>query len=113
MLSEFLAKMSILVSSMELTEVSQNSTEENINYYSSTESDDFKELFDFLGIKIITGIAFLVCQIFNNGYNFLVAFYEKHGNDPLKRDVTNQLMALNGYSVVLHNFVCTTLWAWR
>ena len=100
---------------MVLTEVSLNSTEENVdnikNY--ASETDDFKELFDHLGIKIITGISFLVCQIFNNGYNFLVAFYEKHGNDPLKRDVTNQLMASGHKVIVLHNLVCTTLWTWR
>ena len=100
---------------MKLTEVSLNSTEEivdNIKNYAS-ETDDFKEIFDHLGIKITAGISFLVCQIFNNSYNFLVAFYEKYGNDPLKRDVINQMMALSGYSVVLHNLVCTTLWTWR
>ena len=68
--------------------------------------DPFAELFDNVVLKIcwiLFGIAIL---IFSNPYYFLVIFYEKYGEDWMKRSLYNQLIGQVSYPIILHNLVC-------
>ena len=42
----------------------------SIENISNSNIDDFKDTFDYIGIKVITGILFVYCIIFNNGFYF-------------------------------------------
>ena len=35
--------------------------------------------------------------------------FEKHGGDPMKRSLKNQLLAQMGYSMIINNTICTPL----
>ena len=100
-----------------LAELSQlgNGDNDNVSIENIYDSyiDDFKDTFDHTGIKIITGILFVYCIIFNNGFYFCMVLYEKYGIDPLKHSVTDYLMTLIGWTVILHNLVCSSIWTWR
>ena len=68
--------------------------------------DPFAELFDHVILKIcwiLLGIAIL---IFSNPYYFLVIFYEKYGEDWMKRSLYNQLIGQVSYPIILNNLVC-------
>ena len=68
--------------------------------------DPFAELFDDVALKIcwiLFGIAIL---IFSNPYYFLVIFYEKYGEDWMKRSLYNQLISQASHPIILHNLVC-------
>ena len=70
--------------------------------------DPFAELFDHVILKIcwiLLGIAIL---IFSNPYYFLVIFYEKYGEDWMKRSLYNQLIGQVSYPIILHNLVCVS-----
>ena len=70
--------------------------------------DPFAELFDNVVLKIcwiLFGIAIL---IFSNPYYFLVIFYEKYGEDWMKRSLYNQLIGQVSYPIILHNLVCVS-----
>ena len=89
--------------------------EENVSFENIDNSyiDDFKDTFDHIGIKVITAIFFVYCIIFNNGFYFCMVLYEKYGIDPLKHSVIDYLMTLIGWTVILHNLVCSSIWTWR
>ena len=60
-----------------LAELSQLGNDENDNV--SIENiyiDDFKDAFEHTGIKVITGILFVYCIIFNNGFYFCMVLYD-------------------------------------
>ena len=99
-----------------LAELSQLDNDENnvtIENIDNSNFDDFKDTFDHIGIRVITGILFAYCIIFNNGFYFLMVLYEKYGIDPLKHSVNDYLMTLIGWTVILHNLVCSSCWTWR
>ena len=51
-----------------------NDTKENIH---TSNSDDFKVIFDHLGIKIITGILYFCLIFILNVYQVLIVLYDK------------------------------------
>ena len=87
-----------------------NDTNENID---TSNSDDFKVIFDHLEIKIITGILYF-CLIFgHNGYQVFIITYDINNTDPMKRSVVDKILPFMGYATILHNLVCVSLWTWR
>ena len=83
------------------------------NIHTSNFEDDFKVIFDNLGIKIITGILYFCLIFFINVYNLYIIWYDKDNTDPMKRSVVDQIIPFMGYTTILHNLVCGTLWTWR
>ena len=85
-------------------------------HITSNSEDDFKvifEDFDHVGIKIIIGILYFCLIFFNNVYHFYMIWYDKDNTDPMKRSVVDQIIPFMGYTTILHNLVCGTLWTWR
>ena len=82
-------------------------------YTTSNSEDDFKVIFDNLGIKIITGILYFCLIFFINVYNLYIIWYDKDNTDPMKRSIVDQIIPFMAYTTILHNLVCSTLWTWR
>ena len=70
--------------------------------------DPFAELFDNVALKICCILFSIVVQIFSNPFYFLVIFYEKYGEDWMKRSLYNQLIGQVSYPIILHNLVCVS-----
>ena len=90
--------------SLEMLNMEQNSKER---------VDDFKELLNTSSLKIISGILCFLLITFTNAFNILVSMFEKHGGDPMKRSLKNQLVAQMGYCMIINNTICTPLLTWR
>ena len=71
--------------------------------------DDFEDLLNTSSIKISSGIFCFLLITFTNAFNILVSMFEKHGGDPMKRSLKNQLLAQMGYSMIINNTICTPL----
>ena len=65
----------------------------NMEQNSKERVDDFKELLNTSSLKIISGILCFLLITFTNAFNILVSMFEKHGGDPMKRSLKNQLVA--------------------
>ena len=85
----------------------------NMEQNSMEDVDDFKNLLNTPSVKIISGILSFFLITFTNAFNVLVIMFEKHGGDPLKRSLINQLTAEIGYGMILHNTICIPLLTWR
>ena len=85
----------------------------NMEQNSKEDVDDFKNLLNTPSVKIISGILSFFLISFTNAFNILVLMFEKHGGDPLKRSLINQLTAEIGYSMIIHNTICIPLLTWR
>ena len=68
--------------------------------------DPFAELFDNVSLKICWILFSIAVQIFSNPYYFLIIWYEKYGEDWMKRSLYNQLIGQVSYTIILHNLVC-------
>ena len=75
--------------------------------------DDFKDLLNTPIVKITSGILCFFVLTFTNAFNILVSMFEKHGGDPMKRSLINQLTAEIGYGMIIHNTICIPLLMWR
>ena len=89
---------------IEIFDTKQNSMED---------VDDFKDLLNTPSVKIISVILSFFLITFTNAFNILVLMFEKHGGDPMKRSLINQLTAEIGYSMIIHNTICIPLLTWR
>jgi hypothetical protein len=85
----------------------------NMEQNSKEHTDDFKDLLNTSMLKISSGILCFLLITFTNAFNILLSMFEKHGGDPMKRSLKNQLVAQMGYSVIINNTICTPLLAWR
>ena len=85
----------------------------NMQENSKERVDDFKDLMNTSSIKISFGIICFLQITFTNAFNILVSMFEKHGGDPMKRSLKNQLLAQMGYSMIINNTICTPLLTWR
>ena len=83
------------------------------NIHTSNFEDDFKVIFDNLGIKIITGILYFCLIFFINVYNLYIIWYDKDNTDPMKRSIVDQILPFFGYNTIVHNLICGTIWTWR
>ena len=80
---------------------------------SKDDVDDFKDLLNTSSVKVTSGILSFLLITFTNAFNILVSMFEKHGGDPLKRSLINQLVVQIGYCMVINNTICTPLLTWR
>ena len=68
--------------------------------------DPYAELFNNVLLKISWIILGFAILIFSTPYFSLVIWYEKHGEDSMKRSLYNQLIGQASYPIILHNLVC-------
>ena len=85
----------------------------NMEQNSKEHVDDFKDLLNTSMLKISSGILCFLLITFTNAFNILVSMFEKHGGDPMKRSLKNQLVAQMGYCMIINNTICTPLLTWR
>ena len=75
--------------------------------------DDFKEIFNPIGLKIAYCSLWMIYMTLSNGFYALVFLYEKYGEDIMKRSINNQLWSQVGLSMILLNSVCSTIFLLR
>ena len=85
---------------LEIFDIEQNSKED---------VDDFKDLLNTSSIKVTSGILCFLLITFTNTFNIVVSIFEKHGGNPLKRSLINQLIVQIGYCMIINNTICTPL----
>ena len=73
----------------------------------------YKDLFETIGLEIISGILFLFCETFFNIFAILSIMFEKYGSDWMKRSINNQLVSQLMIAMVLNNIVVTPCSMWR
>ena len=66
------------------------------NYLVLTEIDDFKLSFESFVIKTMTLIIFLILMSAVIIFDLTVINFEKHGGDPMKRSLVNQMSVQGG-----------------
>ena len=81
----------------------------NMKQNSKERVDDFEDLLNTSSVKMSSGILCFLLITFTNAINILVSMFEKHGGDPMKRSLKNQLLAQLGYSMIINNTICTPL----
>ena len=95
---------------LNLTEINSSP---NISKTKDDKLDDFKEIFDPIGIRIIYVTFWIIYVTLTNAFFILTVLYEKYGADIMKRSVNNQLWAQVISVMVLYNSVCSTLFLTR
>ena len=91
------------------TDLEISNVEQNIK----EDVDDFKDLLNTSNIKVTSGILSFLLITFTNAFKIILSMFEKHGGDPLKRSLINQLVVQIGYCMVINNTICTPLLTWR
>ena len=75
--------------------------------------DDFSTVFRSVYLKIVTGLLFFGVICFNTILSLLLAQFEKFGNDPMKRSVTNLIASQIHYIAILSNIFFAPFLTWR
>mgnify|MGYP001367525576 CR=1 FL=1 len=75
--------------------------------------DDFKDIFNPIGIRIIFISFWIIYVTLSNTFFALLILYEKYGEDTLKRSINNQLWSQAGLTMILHICVCSTIFMLR
>ena len=75
--------------------------------------DDFKEIFNPVGIRIIYFSLWIIFVTLSNAFFALLILYEKYGEDIMKRSISNQLWSQVGLAMILFNSVCGTIFLFR
>ena len=75
--------------------------------------DDFKEIFNPIGIRIIFFSLWIIYVTLSNAFYALMILYEKYGEDIMKRSINNQLVSQVGFAMILHNCICFTIFLMR
>ena len=75
--------------------------------------DDFSTVFSSVYLKIVTGLLFFGVVCFNTILSLLLAQFEKYGNDPMKRSVTNLIASQIHYVAILSNIFFAPFLTWR
>ena len=71
------------------------------------------DLFETIGLKIISCILFLVCETFFNIFAILSVMFERYGSDWMKRSINNQLFSQLIIAMMLNNILVTPCFMWR
>ena len=95
---------------LNLTEINFSS---NISEAKDKKLDDFKEIFDPIGIRIIFVTFWIIYVTLTNAFFILTVLYEKYGADIMKRSINNQLWAQALSVMILYNSVCSTIFLMR
>ena len=75
--------------------------------------DDFSTVFSSIYLKIITGLLFFGVISFNTITSLFLVQFEKFGNDPMKRSVTNLIASQIHYIALLSNTCFAPFLTWR
>ena len=75
--------------------------------------DDFKDIFNPIGIRIIFISSWIIYVTLSNAFFALLILYEKFGEDIMKRSINNQLWSQAALAMILHNCVCCTIFLLR
>ena len=75
--------------------------------------DDFSTVFSSLYLKVVTGLLFFGVICFNTILSLFLAQFEKYGNDPMKRSVTNLITSQIHYIALLSNMFFVPFLTWR
>ena len=75
--------------------------------------DDFKDIFNPIGIRIIFISFWIIYVTLSNAFFALLINYEKYGEDIMKRSINNRLWSQVGMAMILHNCVCCTIFLLR
>ena len=75
--------------------------------------DDFKEIFDPIGIKSIYVIIWIIYVTLSNFFFIITILYEKYGADIMKRSIDNRLWAQALSIMILYNSICSTIFLVR
>ena len=75
--------------------------------------DDFSTVFSSIYLKIITGLLFFGAISFNTITSLFLVQFEKFGNDPMKRSVTNLIASQINYIALLSNIFFSPFLTWR
>ena len=75
--------------------------------------DDFSTMFSSLYLKIFTGLLFFGVICFNTILSLFLVQFEKFGNDPMKRSVTNLIASQIHYIALLSNTCFAPFLTWR
>ena len=75
--------------------------------------DDFKEIFDPMGIRSIYVTFWIIYVTVTNSFFILTILYEKYGEDIMKRSIDNRLWAQALSVMILYNSVCSTIFLMR
>ena len=69
--------------------------------------DDFSTVFSSIYLKIFTGLLFFGVVSFHTVVSLFLVQFEKFGNDPMKRSVTNLIASQIHYIALQQHFICT------
>ena len=75
--------------------------------------DDFQEIFNPFGIRIIYFSLWIIYVMLSNAFFALVILYEKYGEDIMKRSINNQLWSQVALAMILQNCVSSTIFLVR
>jgi hypothetical protein len=75
--------------------------------------DDFSTVFSSLYLKVVTGLLFFGVICFNTILSLFLAQFEKYGNDPMKRSVTNLIASQIHFIAILSNIFFAPFLTWR
>ena len=75
--------------------------------------DDFKEIFNPFGIRIIFFSLWIIYVTLSNAFYASLILYQKYGQDIMKRSINNQLVPQLGLAMILHNCIFSTIFLLR
>ena len=75
--------------------------------------DDFSTMFSSFYLKFFTGFLFFGVILFNTILSLFLIQFEKFGNDPMKRSVTNLITSQIYYIEILSNIFFSPFLTWR
>ena len=75
--------------------------------------DDFSTMFSSFYLKIFTGFLFFGVIFYNTILSVFLIQFEKFGNDPMKRSVTNLIASQINYIALLSNIFFSPFLTWR
>ena len=75
--------------------------------------DDFSTMFSSFYLKFFTGFLFFGVIFFSTILSLFLIQFEKFGNDPMKRSVTNLITSQIYYIEILSNIFFTPFLTWR
>ena len=93
--------------------ISDETIDSSLKMSETKDVDDFKDIFDPLGITIIYFLLWIIYLMLSNAFFVTLILYEKYGEDVMKRSINNRLWSQLGFLIILHNCVCSTIFQLR
>ena len=119
----YMMELSVLKSSTVLIDISLTICDElnltdinsstNMSDTKDDKLDDFREIFDPIGTRIIYIVFWIIYVTLTNAFFILTVLYEKYGADIMKRSIDNRLLAQALLVMIFYNSVCSTIFLMR